>query len=72
MTTFPKPFDGAITQFFEKDAPKSVRKAIEDGDKDDILNPDHPYDREMDKDDYEDAIEASLYTAGMPEPDLLV
>ena len=51
---FPKPFDGAITQFFENEAPEEVRKAIEKSNKNDILNPDYPYDQKMDKNDYED------------------
>lgn len=52
------PFDGAISRYFEKDAPKSIRKAIEDGKKKDILSPSYPYDRWMDKDTYEAEIEA--------------
>ncbi|GIT91785.1 polyphosphate kinase 2 [Jannaschia pagri] len=53
-----KPFDAAITRFFEEEAPDEVRRAIEDGSKKDILTPDYPYDRWMDKDDYEAALEA--------------
>ena len=52
------PFDGAIGDFFEKTAPKKVRKAIEDGGKRDILAQDFPYDRWMDKDDYQDRLDA--------------
>ena len=52
------PFDGAISTFFEKTAPKAVRKAIEDGSKKDILTEDFPYDRWMDKDTYEDRLDA--------------
>lgn len=48
------PFDGAISAFFKNDAPKSIRKAIEDGRKRDILSDDYPYERWMDKDDYEE------------------
>jgi len=54
-----KPFDGEISRFFEEDAPKAIRKAIEKADKKDILDPSYPYDERMDKDDYEDALEAS-------------
>lgn len=43
----PLPFDGAISKFFEDDAPKSVRTAIEDAGKDDILDDSYPYDEEM-------------------------
>lgn len=52
------PFDGAITRFFEDDAPKSVRRAIEDAGKRDILSDTYPYDEEMERDDYEDEMEA--------------
>lgn len=52
------PFDGAISGFFEKTAPKKVRKAIEDGGKKDILTDDFPYERWMEKDDYEEQLEA--------------
>ncbi|HBZ44139.1 MAG TPA: polyphosphate kinase 2 [Maritimibacter sp.] len=52
------PFDGAISEFLEKNAPQEVRDAVERADKKDILDPNHPYDEWMDKDDYEDALEA--------------
>ncbi|NNE78634.1 MAG: polyphosphate kinase 2 [Silicimonas sp.] len=52
------PFDGDISKFFKEDAPKSVRKAIEDAGKRDILSDSYPYEAEMDKDAYEDEIEA--------------
>ncbi|MBV0912253.1 polyphosphate kinase 2 [Anianabacter salinae] len=52
------PFDGAISKFHEKDAPKDVRKAIEKAGKDDILSPAYPYDEEIDKDAYEDTMAA--------------
>lgn len=57
MAQTDKPFDGAITKFFEQDAPKSIRDAIKDGKKNAILNPDYAYDKRMDKDDYEDTLE---------------
>jgi polyphosphate kinase 2 len=47
------PFDGAISKYFRKGAPKAVRKIIEKAGKDDILNPDYPYREEMRKKDYE-------------------
>ncbi|MBI1418141.1 MAG: polyphosphate kinase 2 [Limimaricola sp.] len=50
------PFDGAITRFFEEEAPEAIRKDIEKAGKKTILDPDFPYDKEMDKDDYEDQI----------------
>ena len=52
------PFDGAISKFFDQDAPKSVRKAIETAKKDSVLDPSYPYDSRMDRDDYEDDLAA--------------
>lgn len=46
------PFDGAISHYFRKTAPKAVRKAIEAAGKDDILAPDYPYREEMTKKDF--------------------
>lgn len=51
------PFDGAISRYFRKDAPKSVRKAIETAGKDDILSAAYPYREEMRKKDYEAGME---------------
>ena len=47
------PFDGAISKYFKKDAPKDVRKAIETRDKDKIMSPSYPYREETRKKDYE-------------------
>ena len=47
------PFDGAISRYFKKDAPKEVRKAIEEAGKDDILSKAYPYREEMKRKDYE-------------------
>lgn len=52
------PFDGAISSFFENDAPADIRKAVQDGGKRDILTDDFPYDGWMKKSDYEDHIKA--------------
>lgn len=41
------PFDGAISDFYKNEAPKSVREAIARADKDDILNPDYPHSERM-------------------------
>ncbi|WP_069299373.1 polyphosphate kinase 2 [Neptunicoccus sediminis] len=57
MAQTDKPFDGAITKFFEQDAPQSIRDAIRDGKKNEILNPDYAYDRRMNKGDYEETLE---------------
>jgi len=55
---FPKPFDGAISKFLNDEAPKEVRSAIKDAKKSDILNPTYPYDKRLDKDEYEESIDA--------------
>ena len=47
------PFDSAITRYFKKDAPKEVRKAIEEASKDQILSRSYPYREEMKRKDYE-------------------
>jgi len=47
------PFDGAISRYFSKDAPKAVRKAIESGGRNDILAPDYPYREELKKKEYQ-------------------
>lgn len=52
------PFDGAISRYFRKDAPKDIRKAIEKAGKDDILTPGYPYAEEMKRKDYDAAMEA--------------
>ncbi|MDP4990243.1 MAG: polyphosphate kinase 2, partial [Marivita lacus] len=41
------PFDGAISAFFENDAPEDIRNAIKRAEKDDIINPDFPYSERM-------------------------
>ena len=53
-----KPFDAAITRFYEKEAPEDVRRAIAEGDKKDILTDAFPYEQWIDKDAYEDALDA--------------
>ncbi|MBP9183179.1 MAG: polyphosphate kinase 2, partial [Fuscovulum sp.] len=52
------PFDGAISRYFRKDAPKEVRKAIEKGAKDDILTQSYPYREEIKGKDYDARMEA--------------
>ncbi|GAB1363510.1 polyphosphate kinase 2 [Rhodobacter sp.] len=47
------PFDGAISRFFREDVPKSVRKAIEKDDGNDILTQSYPYREEMKGKDYD-------------------
>lgn len=52
------PFDGAISRYFRETAPEAVRRAIEKGDKDDILWKGYPYDAEMKGKHYDTAMEA--------------
>ncbi|MEM9735481.1 MAG: polyphosphate kinase 2 [Pseudomonadota bacterium] len=52
---FRKPFDGAISKYFERDFPKKLRRAVEEAGKNDILNPDYPYPKRLDRDAYEAA-----------------
>ncbi len=47
------PFVGDITQYLETGAPASVREAILNRDKDDILSETYPYEREMKGKDYD-------------------
>jgi polyphosphate kinase 2 len=54
---FQKPFDGAVSRFVEKNAPKEIRKALEKAGKDDVLDPRYPYPEHMDDDDYDDQYE---------------
>lgn len=44
---------GEIRRYFEQDAPKSVRRAIENAKNGKILDPGYPYDRRMKTKDYE-------------------
>lgn len=53
------PFVGEITKFLRQEAPKEVRKAIEQAGRKDILSPSYPYRREMKSDEY-DPIMAAL------------
>ena len=52
------PFVGEITAYLKNDAPEEVRTRLRAADKDDIIDAGYPYRREMDKDDYEDRMEA--------------
>lgn len=53
-----KPFDGAITKYYESGAPKNIRKAVRKGKKSDVLAPNFPYKKRMDRDEYD-----TLYAA---------
>ncbi|MCL3883634.1 polyphosphate kinase 2 [Marivita sp. GX14005] len=52
------PFDGAISAFFEHDAPDRVKAAIARADKDDIITPDYPYSERMARKAYKRDLEA--------------
>jgi polyphosphate kinase 2 len=52
------PFDGAISAFHENDAPKAIRNAIARADKNEMINPDYPYDERMPRKAYEKDLEA--------------
>ncbi|MBV2361099.1 polyphosphate kinase 2 [Thalassococcus sp. CAU 1522] len=51
------PFDGAISAFYDNDAPKPVRLAIDRADKDDILSSSYPYSEQMKRKTYEKELE---------------
>ena len=56
--TLAKPFDGAISAFFENEAPDDVRKLAGKSGKKAIRSPNYPYDAPMDKGEYEETMEA--------------
>lgn len=47
------PFDGAISAFHQDTAPKDIRRAIDDADKDDILDASYPYKTQMKRKTYD-------------------
>lgn len=51
------PFDGAISDFHEREAPEGIRQAISRAGKKDILSDSYPYDRALSADDYEEGIQ---------------
>ncbi len=53
-----KPFDGAISAYYKHDAPDWVRDQIKSAKKHRVLDPSFPYDARMDKDAYEEQLEA--------------
>lgn len=56
--TMARPFDGAISTYFEKDAPKKIRDAIKRAEKGDILAEGFPYGERMPRKAYEKAMSA--------------
>lgn len=47
------PFDGAISAFYQTEAPEAIRTAVAEADKGDMLNPSYPYDDRMGRKSYE-------------------
>ena len=47
------PFNGAITTYLKTDAPKEVRRAIEEADKNEILSKAYPYRTELSRKEYD-------------------
>ncbi|WP_375690605.1 polyphosphate kinase 2 [Pseudooceanicola sp. LIPI14-2-Ac024] len=52
------PFDGAISKYYEDEAPKEIRNAIKRADKDDLICPNYPYSERMNKKAYTKELEA--------------
>lgn len=52
------PFDGAISKFFETEAPQDIRDAIRRADKDDVLSPRFPHSERLPRKPYERDLEA--------------
>ena len=52
------PFDGAISAFYNSDAPAEVRTTIRDAKKGDILTPGYPHDEKLSRKIYDEDIEA--------------
>ena len=53
-----KPFDGAVSRFAAKKAPKKVRALLDEADKHEILDPLYPYQTRLGDDAYEKAYDA--------------
>ena len=51
------PFDGAISAFYENDAPAEVRNAIKRAEKGDILAPSYPHSEKLARKPYEKDME---------------
>lgn len=51
------PFDGAISAYFENEAPDDIRKSIRRADKDEILSPQYPHSERMARKVYEREME---------------
>ncbi|MCU0816754.1 MAG: polyphosphate kinase 2 [Cypionkella sp.] len=64
------PFDGAISRYFQKGAPKEIRARIKRAEKDDILTESYPYRTGMKKKDYEPRLEALQIQLARMQADL--
>ena len=53
-----KPFDGAISAFYQDEAPKEVRNAIKRADKDDLIGGSYPYSERLGRKAYEKDLHA--------------
>lgn len=53
-----RPQKGAIAAYFNEEAPKEIRQAISEADKDDILNPSYPYGERMKGKAYDEEMQA--------------
>lgn len=51
------PYDGAISAYYETEAPEPIRKAIARSDRDDLLDPGFPYSEQMDRKPYDRAMD---------------
>ncbi|MEE9453931.1 MAG: polyphosphate kinase 2 [Paracoccaceae bacterium] len=58
MSINSKPFDGAITTFYNDHAPQKIRTAIAGGAKSAVLNPSFPYETRMKRRDYDEIMAA--------------
>lgn len=52
------PFDGAISAYYENDAPKDIREAVKKAEKDDILTESYPHDSRMGRKSYDRQMDA--------------
>jgi polyphosphate kinase 2 len=55
---FSKPFDGAVSKYLAKAAPKEIRHAIREAGRKEILKPDYPYAEELGSKEYARAYDA--------------
>lgn len=58
MSAFEAPFGGEISRFFNEDFPEDLRKIVEKAGKKDILDPDYPHKKVMNRQEYEEQLDA--------------